>query len=170
MKKNIKPGDFVIPDDFIDFTKTRPTTFFEDKRVHVDMTNPFCSSLRDLLFKNSKKVQGENIHEKGIYLTTEGPRLETAAEIKYFSSFADVVGMTLSPEIILAREKGMCYASLCVVCNMAAGLQNRLNVDEISTIYREKEPIFSKILHSTIESIDDRKQCSCKIDLSKATL
>jgi len=170
MNKNIQPGDFVIPHDFIDFTKFRPLTFFENRRIHVDMTNPFCPSLRRLFIKSCKKLCDIAIHEKGVYLTTEGPRLETASEIKMFLNFADIVGMTLVPEIVLAREKGICYASICIVCNMATGLQNKLNANEILEIYTEKEPIILKILHSTIESIDNKQDCDCKHDLFKATL
>jgi 5'-methylthioadenosine phosphorylase len=171
MKNEIKPGDFVIPHDFIDSTKSRRLTFFDDKRVHVDMTNPFCPSLRESLIENCKKIKDITFHEEGVYLTTEGPRLETASEIKFFSNFADVVGMTLVPEVVLAREKGICYASLCVVCNMAAGLQRRLTADEISVIFNEKESIVSEILRLTIKSMDSRRgDCSCKGDLKKATL
>jgi 5'-methylthioadenosine phosphorylase len=170
MNKNIQPGDFVIPHDFIDFTKTRELTFFDNKRVHVDLTNPFCSSLRKSLIKSCKKVRGANNFEKGVYLTTEGPRLETAAEIDFFSNFADIVGMTLVPEVVLAREKGICYASLCLVCNMAAGLQEKLTADEISKIYKQKERIISDILQMTIMSIDKKRDCNCKHDLSKAVL
>ena len=170
MNRNIKPGDFVIPNDFIDFTKSRQQTFFEDKRVHVDMTNPFCPSLRNSLIMSCKKIKDVNFHERGVYLTTEGPRLETVSEIKLFSTFADVVGMTSVPEVVLAREKGICYASLCVVCNMAAGFENRLTADEIAMIYKQKEPIVSKILQSTADSIDEKRNCNCKSDLFKATL
>ncbi|MFW6121887.1 MAG: MTAP family purine nucleoside phosphorylase [Petrotogales bacterium] len=169
MKKSIKPGDFVIPHDFIDFTKSRPQTFFDDKRTHVDMTNPYCPSLRNSLIKNCKKVGGI-FHEEGLYLATEGPRLETASEINYFSKFADIVGMTGVPEVVLARERGICYASLCVVCNMAAGFQNKLSADEISKIYNEKESVVSDILQLTSDSIDEKRTCNCKNDLSKATV
>ena len=170
IKKNITPGDFVVPDDFIDFTKSRPYTFFDEERVHIDMSNPFCQSLRNSLIKNCKQVKDANLHENGVYLTTEGPRLETAAEIRFFSQYADIVGMTLVPEVVLAKEKGICYASLCIVCNMAAGLQSKLPADEISLIYKKKEPYISKMLKSTIESLDDRGRCNCKNVLSKASL
>ncbi len=170
MKKSIHPGDFVIPHDFIDFTKSRQQTFFDTKRIHVDMTNPYCPSLRDSLIENCRKVQRDTFHEKGVYLATEGPRLESASEISFFSKCADIVGMTGFPEVVLAREKGMCFAKLCIVCNMAAGLQNKLDADEISSIYSEKKSIISKILVKTIDSIDNKRNCNCKSDLSKATL
>ncbi|MDH7517712.1 MAG: MTAP family purine nucleoside phosphorylase [Candidatus Thermoplasmatota archaeon] len=171
LKKNIKPGDLVVPHDFVDFTKSRTYTFFDEKRVHVDMTSPYCLSLRDILIKSCKK-QGAAIklHDKGVYLATEGPRLETPAEIKLFSQYTDIVGMTAVPEIVLAREKGICYASLCVVCNMAAGMQSKLTADEISNLYKKKEPFVSKILKSTIEDIEEKTSCGCKRILSKASL
>ena len=168
MKKNIQPGDFVIPHDFIDFTKSRQQSFFEDKRIHIDMTKPFCPSLRDLLIKSCTEIEIVNLHQEGVYLTTEGPRLETISEIKFFSNFADIVGMTLVPEVVLAREKGICYAPLSIVCNMAAGLQSKLTADEIFMIYKESEPIISKVLRSTILLIHGKKDCDCKNDLSKA--
>jgi len=170
MNKTIQPGDFVIPHDFIDFTKSRPLTFFEKSRIHVDMTDPFCPYLRRKFIDSCENMAGLSFHKTGVYFTTEGPRLETASEIKLFSNFADIVGMTLVPEIILAREKGICYASLCVVCNMAAGLQNKLTANEISELYNEKEHFVFEVLQSIIETTDNKKNCNCKCDLSKATL
>ena len=170
MKNTIHPGDLVIPHDFIDATKSRPITFYDDQRVHVDMTEPFCPSLRELLFKNCQKLNEVTVHGKGVYLVTEGPRLETAAEIQLYSMVADIVGMTVAPEVILAREKGMCFVSLCLVCNMAAGLQQRLPVEEIAAIYKKKEPLIAQILKSTIQSLDEKQSCQCPGDISKATL
>lgn len=170
MKKTIHPGDLVIPHDFIDVTKSRTQTFFDDRRVHVDMTEPFCSSLRDALQKSCEKIPDVTFHENGVYLITEGPRLETAAEIKLYSMVADIVGMTMFPEVVLAREKGMCFASLCLVCNMAAGLQSRLTADEIASVYKKKEPVISKILRLAIQSLDEKQSCHCPGDISKATL
>jgi 5'-methylthioadenosine phosphorylase len=170
MKKAIRPGDLVIPHDFIDATKSRPQTFFDDKRVHVDMTEPFCSALRDALIGVCEKTGEISFHRNGVYLATEGPRLETAAEIKLYSTVADIVGMTLIPEVVLAREKGICFGSLCLVCNMAAGLQDRLIADEIASVYKKKEPMLSRILRSTIMSLDETQLCRCPGDVSKATL
>ena len=170
MKRTIHPGDFVIPDDFIDFTKTRPQTFYDNQRVHVDMTAPFCPSLREIVIQSCKKIPQVTLHQKGIYLTTEGPRLESAAEIRFLSPYADIVGMTIGPEVILAREKGICYASLCLVCNMAAGLQERLTADDISQIIKQKEPTLRRILLTILQAIDKKKDCACQSNLSQATL
>ena len=171
INKSIHAGDFVIPHDFIDFTKSRLQTFYNDKRVHVDMTDPYCPSLRDELVKSCKQIKNIRSHERGVYLSTEGPRLETVSEIQFFSKYADVVGMTGVPEVVLAREKRICYATLCVVCNMAAGLQKRLTTDEISKLYKRKQPLISKILRMAVESMQDKqKECHCKKVLDKASL
>jgi purine nucleoside phosphorylase len=170
MQKTIRPGDVVIPHDFIDITKSRAVSFYDDQRVHVDMSEPFCSSLRTILLKNCKKIKEVTVHENGVYLVTEGPRLETAAEIQLYGTVADIVGMTLAPEVVLAREKGMCFISLCLVCNMAAGLQQRLPADEITALYKKKEPLITKILQLTIQSLDEKLSCTCPSDVSQATL
>ncbi len=170
MKKSIKPGEFVIPHDFIDYTKLRKTSYFDNERIHVDVTEPYCPSLRKILSNTLQKIDGISYHEKGVYLATEGPRLESASEINMFSNYADIVGMTGVPEVVLSREKGICYVSLCIVCNMATGLQDRLDADEISSIYSDKKSIISKIFQMTIDSIHEKTKCNCKSDLSKATL
>lgn len=170
LKPTIQPGDFIIPHDFIDFTKSRVYTFFEKKRVHVDMTDPYCPIIRKELIAANKDNKKTYLHKNGVYLATEGPRLETAAEITLFSKYADIVGMTAVPEIVLAREKGICYASLCVVCNMAAGLQNRLTTDEITTIYKKKEPLISELLRKSLATLPSKSTCHCKDIVVKATL
>jgi len=171
LNKKIKPGDIVIPHDFIDATKQRNYTFYDNQRVHVDMTDPYCHSLRNLLITTGKQHHSLTIHDKAVYLATEGPRLETAAEIRFYSTAADVVGMTGVPEVILAREKGLCYTALCVVVNMATGLQHSLTADEITHVYKQHEPALSTLIQDTIEHYESKKPCTtCAQDLTKATL
>lgn len=162
MNKEIIPGDFVVPHDFFDATRSRSFSFFDDKRVHVDMTNPFCPSLRKELIGQSKHNRDITVHPNGVYVTTEGPRLETASEIRFYATLGEIVGMTLVPEVVLAREKGLCFASLCIVCNMAAGLQTSLPVEEIKKIYLEKETHLVHMLKQTIKSMGIKEDCSCK--------
>ena len=170
MKVDIKPGDIVIPHDFFDATKNRVTTFYDDRRFHVDMTVPFCSALRILLDESSKKIEDITVHSRGIYLAMEGPRLETTSEIKFYSSIADIVGMTIIPEVILARERGICYASICIVCNMAAGLQDMLPADDIGKVFKTMEKPVEMILRNVIQNIENKKSCSCKTKMEKAML
>ncbi len=162
MNKQIVPGDFVIPHDFFDASKSRSLSFFDDSRVHVDMTDPFCPNLRTALIQSCEKTNEITVHKNGIYVSTEGPRLETVSEIRFFATIGEVVGMTLVPEVVLAREKGLCFASLCLVCNMAAGLQKTLSVDEIKHVFSEKESHLTQILMETISNLTPESNCECK--------
>jgi len=157
MKKDIPEGSLFVPDDFIDFTKRR-LTFFDDEVVHVDMSQPFCPEVREAIL-NAAKKHGRIF--EGIYASTEGPRFETKAEIRMMANFADVVGMTLVPEAVLARERGICYASLCIVSNMAAGLQKSLPADEIAAIYEKMRKVVMEIVEDAIKLIPEEKKCEC---------
>lgn len=118
-----KPGDLVVMKDFIDFTKSRPSTFFEDSGTvcHVKMDQPYCPTLSQKIYEQAKKLNIE-IAGSVVYTATEGPRFETAAEIRMFAALGgDVVGMTSVPEVVLAHEVGICYASIGIVTNMCTG-------------------------------------------------
>ena len=143
--ENFSVYPFFIPNDFIDFTKNRVNTFYSRRTVHTDMSDPYCLSVRNIL-KNVLSRRNLSFSE-GTYLCTEGPRFETKAEIQMFANYADVVGMTGVPEVVLAKEAGLCYASLCVITNPAAGLnQNMLTADEIKTgISQAQQEIFTII-------------------------
>ncbi|HAP67357.1 MAG TPA: phosphorylase [Nitrospinae bacterium] len=119
-------GDFVIPHDIIDETRGREYTFFNGTGIgFIRQSHPFCTEIRDALSKALKETKG-NYHNEGVYVCTQGPRLETGAEIrKYKLSGGDLVGMTLVPEAFLARELEMCYASVCYLTNYAEGVENR---------------------------------------------
>jgi 5'-methylthioadenosine phosphorylase len=162
LHKNIQPGDFVVPDDFFDATHSRSVSFFDTRRVHIDMTNPFCPDLRHDITAIGENKKDLTMQESGVYVTTEGSRLETASEIRFYSSIGDVVGMTLVPEVVLAREKGLCYASLCVVCNMGTGMQERLDTQEIKGIINDKKPVLNDLLLDLIQSSKGYSGCSCK--------
>ena len=120
----VKSGTLVLPDQIIDYTYGREHTFFgsEQKRVtHVDFTDPYCESLRRVLVEGAKRAQLPLI-ARGTYGATQGPRFETAAEISHLErDGADIVGMTGMPEAGLARELELCYASIALVVNPAAG-------------------------------------------------
>ena len=117
-------GQFVIPHDVLDETRLRKTTFFEGKGIGFVRQNPvFCTHLRSVLLGAVTQLNLEH-SDGGVYVCTEGPRLETAAEIrKYALAGADFVGMTLCPEVFLARELEICYAPICYVTNYAEGVR-----------------------------------------------
>ncbi len=124
INNRFKPGDLVIPDDIIDFTKTRPLTFFENSGLGFIRQNPvFCPTLQKTFLEIAKK-RHKKIHENGVYVCTEGPRLETPAEIRFFKQIgADMVGMTLVPEVFLAKELEICYGAICYITNYAEGIK-----------------------------------------------
>ena len=120
---NYKIGDFVIIDDIIDETHSRASTFFENKGIgFIRMSEPFCPTLRKVL-KDTLTNLNLSFKDKGTYVCTQGPRLETKAEIKKYKLYgADLVGQTLAPEVFLAKELEMCYAALGYVTNYAEGI------------------------------------------------
>ncbi len=122
--KEMYPGRLVIPENIIDYTWSRKHTYFEEninEVTHVDFTHPYCEELREHLVK-AGRVSNLNIFAGGTYGATQGPRLETATEIKRMErDGCDLVGMTGMPEAALARELELNYASISVVVNWAAG-------------------------------------------------
>jgi 5'-methylthioadenosine phosphorylase len=122
--RGCRPGDLVLPDQLIDYTSGRETTFFdggEGSVVHVDFTHPYTPELRERCLA-AARAAGIALHDGGAYAAVNGPRLETAAEIDRLErDGATLVGMTGMPEASLAREAGLDYAAICVVVNHAAG-------------------------------------------------
>ncbi|MHB8453190.1 MAG: S-methyl-5'-thioinosine phosphorylase [Acidiferrobacterales bacterium] len=122
--RSLVPGSLVFPDQIIDYTYGREHTFFGNEKkpvTHVDFTFPYCKELR-LALSVAAREAGLEAADRGTYATTQGPRFETIAEIDRMDrDGADIVGMTGMPETGLARELGLCYASIAVVANPAAG-------------------------------------------------
>ncbi|MFA6106674.1 MAG: S-methyl-5'-thioadenosine phosphorylase [Patescibacteria group bacterium] len=114
MREEIKPGHLIFLDQFIDFTKHRNLTFHDDKVIHTPMADPFCPGLRKALIGSAAELNLD-YHAQGTMLTIEGPRFSTRAESRMFKTLgADVINMSTVPEVILAREAGICYASVAM--------------------------------------------------------
>ena len=122
---SMSPGTFCVADQMIDYTYGREHTYFADSQTtvtHIDFTQPYCESLRQALLLATRQ-QRVTVIDQGVYAATQGPRLETAAEIcRLQQDGCDIVGMTGMPEAALAKELGLCYANLSLVVNWAAGL------------------------------------------------
>ena len=121
----------------LDFTKSRINTFYDTPErgvVHVDFSYPYCPCVRERVIRCLEKMN-ITFHKEGVYVATEGPRFESAAEIKAYAMLGgDLVGMTNMPECILAREAEMCYSTCSIVTNMAAGISpTPLSQDRKST-------------------------------------
>lgn len=177
VRHSIKPGNYVILDQFIDFI--RPITYFEgdfsvefpdgnklEGVVHTDMSAPYCTEIREI----AKDILSDIPYSKmeGTYFCAHGPRFETPGEIKAIQSMgADVVGMTNSSEAILSRELGICYSSIAVVTNFAAGLQQEVNHQEVIDLFNERASELKDILKRIIEQLPSEKHCSCRNHIKK---
>ena len=166
---DFEPGDLVVPHDLIDFTKLRRLTFYDETPVtHIDVSQPYCPEVRVALIDSIKKSGGRG-WDRGVLVCTEGPRYETPAEIEMFRLLGcDVVGMTGVPEAVLARELEMCYATLCFVSNMAAGIRKRLTTKEVVEIANEKRAVIQQILRGTIRYLPEERRCPCTQALKDA--
>jgi 5'-methylthioadenosine phosphorylase len=171
INSDFKLGQIVIPHDFVDFTKARHSTFYDEAPVtHVDVSQPYCPHIRKMLLDTARKMR-LLVSNRAVMVCTEGPRLETPAEIKVFRRLGcDVVGMTGFPEVVLARELEMCYASACYISNMAAGTGKRLSAHELSRMSKETMPRLEKLLIETIRGlpVQRRETCPCAIALRSA--
>ena len=158
-------GSLVLLADFLDMTKQRPLTIFEDDShgaKHVNMDDPYCQNLRQQLTETSIH---HNVHFKGdvVYICTEGPRFETEAEIKMMSQWgADVVGMTSVPEVVLAKELGMCYASVGVVVNMATGMESGpIQLGEMEKMLSRNKEMINRVFLGVCLNKMDQQNCNC---------
>jgi 5'-methylthioadenosine phosphorylase len=156
LRERIRPGDFVVPDQFIDFTRARPSTFFDGvagEVVHTDVTEAYSPEVRKALI-SSFAAEGDRFHRKGVYVCTEGPRYETPAEIVAFRRLGgDVVGMTGCPEAALAKELGLGYATLCIVTNYGAGMQKRVQHAEVVRLMEKASDKVRHVVKGAVESL-----------------
>lgn len=164
LNTNFGSGSLLLAHNAIDFTSGRAATFYDkDSCVHVDLTYPFCHNLRDTV-KEAALAGNVDLYDGGVYLCTNGPRFETAAEIKLFSSFgADVVGMTMFPEVSLAREAEICYASVNIVTNLAAGIETekKLTMDEVAENGAKAAENVKKIISFLPNFVSQGRFCLC---------
>lgn len=166
LNPKMRPGEMVLIDQFLDFTKGRPSTFFEggpEGVIHVDYTEPYCPEIRDVALKAAAEL-GYTAHDYGVYVCTEGPRFETPAEIQMFAKLGgDLVGMTNVPEVVLAREAGICYATVSLVTNYAAGIAvGTLTHEEVVALMAENSERLKKLLMRVLVNLPSERKCRCQ--------
>ncbi len=173
IKKGLKPGDIVILDQIIDMTRNRKSTFYDGKTgvVHIDFTNPFCPEMRQIILKSGRRAR-ISLKDGGTYVAVEGPRLETAAEIRAFGMLqSDVVGMTCMPEASLSRELEICYSGISVVANYAAGInKKKLTITEVIEAMGASTEKIKRLLKETFTILSEYRMCSCKDALKEAKI
>lgn len=152
MNRKFGVGQLGLVGQFLDFTKRRKDTFFDDVVVHTDVTNPYSEELNGELRRAAQK-EGLALRTGLVYVCAEGPRFESAAEVKMFRSLGgDVVGMTGVPEVVLANEKRIRYASVVVATNWAPGMQKKVSHEEVLGVMKRSGRKARDLIAATIKT------------------
>ena len=166
LKENVAPGDFVIIDQFIDFTKFRKNTFYDNFKngiKHESMADPFSKTLRQYLINSCEELNLKH-HKKGTVITIEGPRFSTRAESFMFRNYADIINMSTAPEAILAKEAGLEYAAIAMSTDYDCWKTHEKPVtwEEVLKVMSQNSENVKKILINTLEkiSLDETKNNS----------
>jgi len=170
LREDFAPGDIVIPDQIVDFTKGRVRTFFETGLVtHVSTADPFCPHLSQLLYESVVET-GAKVHKGGSFVTIEGPRFSTKAESNLFRSWGmSIIGMTTSPEIFLAREAEMCYAAFAHVTDYDVWHvhEESVTVEMILKVLKKNGQIANESVLNLIKK-HEPYDCDCQHALASA--
>ena len=167
LREDYRPGDFVVPDQFIDMTKNRGSyTFFDGPiTVHVSMADPFCEDLRARLVEAARGL-GYPVHDRGTYICIEGPRFSTRAESRVWRDVfkADIIGMTLVPEVNLACEAQLCYATLAMITDYDVWAERPVTAVEVEKVMKQNVERAREILYRVIPQLQgdpEPGRCSC---------
>jgi 5'-methylthioadenosine phosphorylase len=164
MKEAIKPGDVVLPDQFIDLTRRRTSTFFDEGLVaHVAFADPICRSLSSALAQAAAAV-GATTHRGGTYVCIEGPQFSTKAESSLYRTWGvDVIGMTNMPEAKLAREAELCYATMALATDYDCWHETEeyVTVDAILETLHRNVTLAKQLLHKVIPDVGGSGSCAC---------
>lgn len=170
LREEIEPGHIVFPDQFIDWTKSRKNSFFEgDQVAHISMGDPFCKKLRQILAEVAAEL-GIKHHMSATVITIEGPRFSTRAESRMFRTLgADIVNMSTVPEVVLAREAGICYASIAMSTDYDSWHVSEAPVTWEMIVQTMKTNVESvkQIFFNSVQRIN-YEQCECKTAIESA--
>lgn len=170
-------GSYVLLDQFLDFTKNRKASFFENdgtvekKIAHIDVTHPYCSRLGETIVRAGENL-GIPVKKGAVYCCTEGPRFETDAEVKMFRMLGgDLVAQTQYPEVVLAREAEMCYAAIGIVSNMAAGIEEEhVSALDLKCSMADLFDTVQSLLAEAVKLVEEDGDCWCKHALKESYL
>ncbi|MBU1102050.1 MTAP family purine nucleoside phosphorylase, partial [Patescibacteria group bacterium] len=176
LKEKIKPGDFVICDQFIDRTKKRDATFFHGPRVaHIETAYPYCENLRKITANQAKKLNLK-AHPKGTAVIIEGPRFSTVAESIFYAKMGcDVINMTQYPEVVLAAEQGICYLNISLVTDYDAGIYagkkvKPVSIGEVLANFKKNTAKLKELISEIIKNLPTKRTCDCQQKAERATI
>ncbi|MBI2542420.1 S-methyl-5'-thioadenosine phosphorylase [Candidatus Woesearchaeota archaeon] len=172
LREEIKPGHLVFCDQFIDRTSKRDSTFYDEGKVcHIPMAEPFCSRLRAVLAETAEEIGLEH-HKQGTVITIEGPRFSTKAESNMFRQWnADIINMSTVPEVVLAREAGICYAIVAMSTDYDCWRKSEesVNIEMVLKTMKQNAENVKKLLIATIPKIN-YVDCQCSEDIKSAVI
>lgn len=164
LREDYQPGEIVFADQFIDRTTRREQSFYtanEGKVCHISVAEPMCPQLHQTVVEVAKKLDIK-MHETGTYVCIEGPRFSTKAESKMFQKWsADIIGMTMVPEVVLAREAEICYTNISTVTDYDCWKEHVVCVNDIITIMKNNVENVKRIIAETVAKIPNECSCSC---------
>ena len=176
LKAKVRPGDFVISDQFVNFTSGRKDTYFEGpETAHIGSADPYCPELRELVAGVAKDM-GIRCHDRGTVVVIQGPRFSTRAESLFFRSQGwDIINMTQYPEVILARELELCYVNISLVTDYDVGLEGDPEVkpvsnDEVMRVFDANLTKLRSLLLRAIELTPSKRSCPCRSALRNAKI
>ena len=172
LREEIKPGHLVFPDQFIDRTTKRASTFYDKNQVcHIPMAEPFCNKLRTMLIATATELNFD-IHNKGTVITIEGPRFSTKAESHMFRSWnADIINMSTVPEVVLAREAGICYASIAMSTDYDCWRESiaAVTFEEVLRVMKENSDKVKSLIKTVLPRLVFT-ECSCRTDINNSII
>ena len=173
LRAEIAPGHLVVPDQFIDRTSQRPSTFFGKGLVaHVSLADPFCSDLSRVL-TDAAMAESAQVHAGGTYLCMEGPQFSTRAESHLYRSWnGHVIGMTNLQEAKLAREAEICFATLALATDYDCWREHdgAVAIDQVLALLRQNVELAQKVIGRAVASVGDLRECPCASALKDAII
>jgi 5'-methylthioadenosine phosphorylase len=173
LQVGIKPGDFVVVDQFVDRTYGRPQTFYDGPRVvHISSADPYCDDLRQRSIRVGHDL-GIRVHERGTVVVVQGPRFSTRAESKWYASQGwEVINMTQYPEVVLARELQLCYVNISLITDYDVGLEGiePVTVDEVVRVLHENNERVRRLIERLLPGLREERTCACAHALDQAVI
>jgi 5'-methylthioadenosine phosphorylase len=176
LQATVKPGDFVVCDQFVDRTYSREQTFYDGPRVvHISSAEPYCPELRARSIEVGREL-GINIHPQGTVVVIQGPRFSTRAESRWFSNQGwEVINMTQYPEVVLARELEMCYVNIALITDYDAGLEGQpgihpVSVAEIVQMMNDNNDRVRRLIETLVPRLGGPRTCECVVALANAVV
>ena len=176
LKADIRPGDLVFCDQFVNFTTGREDTFYDGpETTHVGMAQPYCAQMREVAVEAAEKL-GLAHHSSGTAVVIQGPRFSTTAESRFFTKQGwDVINMTQYPEVVLAREQELCYLNISLATDYDAGLEGDPSVkpvshEEVIKVFNSKMDSLRELIVEVVKSMPEKRDCDCGEALEHARM